>query len=161
MGGVRLISSASSIWANTGPRTKRSARMPSVLVEDLGAGDVGRHQVGRELDALEAQVEDLGQRAHQQRLGETGHAGQQAVPAGEQGHQHLVDRPLLADDHLAQFAQDASVLPATRAATSSADSGFCCAMSFTRSSCLGRRSVVVVREPRAPDPEPPSQCVSV
>ena len=30
-----------------------------VVLEDVGAGDVGRHQVGRELDALERQVQDL------------------------------------------------------------------------------------------------------
>ncbi len=34
-----------------------------VLLEDLGAGDVRRHEVRRELDALERQVQRLGQRA--------------------------------------------------------------------------------------------------
>ena len=55
LGGVRLISSASTMLAKIGPWTKRNSRRPAlVLVEDHGAGDVGRHQVGRELDALEA-----------------------------------------------------------------------------------------------------------
>ena len=31
-----------------------------VVLQDVGAGDVGGHQVGRELDALERQVQDLG-----------------------------------------------------------------------------------------------------
>ena len=108
LGGVRLISSASITFAKTGPRTKRSARAPPVLVEDLGAGDVGRHQVRRELDALEAQVEDLGERADQQRLGQAGHAGQQAVAAGEERDQQLLDDVVLADDHLAQLLADAA-----------------------------------------------------
>ena len=55
--------------------------MPVLLVEDLGAGDVGRHQIRRELDALEAQVENLGERLDQQRLRQTRHAGEQAVAA--------------------------------------------------------------------------------
>ncbi len=77
-----------------------------ILVEDLRAGDVGRHQVGRELDALEAQVENLRQRLDQQRLREAGHAGDQAVAAAKQRHQHLVDDVVLADDDLAEFGED-------------------------------------------------------
>ena len=37
----------------------------ALVVEDLGARDVGRHQVRGELDALEAQVQNLGQRLDQ------------------------------------------------------------------------------------------------
>ena len=48
-----------------------------------------------------------GQRADEQRLGEAGHAGQQAVPAGEEGREHEIDGGFLAHDHLAQFGQDA------------------------------------------------------
>ena len=77
-----------------------------ILVENLGAGDVRRHQVGRELDALEAQVENLRDRLDQQRLGEAGHAGDQAVAAAKHRHQHFVDDLVLADDHLAKFGED-------------------------------------------------------
>ena len=45
---------------------------------------VGGHQVGRELDARERQLQRLGQRAHQQRLAQAGDAFQQHVPAREQ-----------------------------------------------------------------------------
>ncbi len=76
------------------------------LVEDLGAGDVGRHQVGRELDALEAQVEDAGERLDEQRLGQPGHAGEQAVAAGEERDEHLIDDLVLADDDLPQLLED-------------------------------------------------------
>ncbi len=76
------------------------------LVEDLGARDVGGHQVGRELDALEAQVQNLGQRLDQQRLGQARHAGDQAVPAREERHQDLIDHLVLPDDDLAQLRQD-------------------------------------------------------
>ena len=82
LGGVRLISSARMTLANSGPC--RNLNMPLagglVFLQHLGAGDVGRHQVGRELDAAEAQVERIGQRADHQRLGQAGHADQQAWP---------------------------------------------------------------------------------
>ena len=42
----------------------------------------------------------------EQRLGKAWHAGDQAVAAAKQRHQHLVDHFVLADDHLAQFRQD-------------------------------------------------------
>ena len=75
----------------------------AVLLDDLGAEDVGRHQVGRELDAVELQVDALGERLDQQRLGEPGHAAQQAVAAGEERDQDLADDALLADDRLGQL----------------------------------------------------------
>ena len=76
------------------------------LLEDLGAGDVGRHQVGCELNSLELQVKDLGDRANQQGLRQPGRAGDQAMAAGEQADQELMRRLLLADDHLRELALD-------------------------------------------------------
>ena len=71
-----------------------------VLLEDLGADDVGRHQVRRELDAAEVQRQRLAERAHEQRLAEAGHAFEQAVAAGEQADEELLDHLVLADDDL-------------------------------------------------------------
>ena len=56
---------------------------------------------------LNVEVEDLGERLDQQRLGQPGHAGDQAVAAGEQRDQHLIDDLVLADDDLAQLGEDA------------------------------------------------------
>ena len=84
------------------------ARSP-VFLDHLGAGDVRRHQVGRELDAAELQREGVGQRADQQRLGQTRHAHQQAVSAGEHGHQQFFHHPPLADDHPAKLLGDQPV----------------------------------------------------
>ena len=69
-----------------------------VFLQHVGARDVGGHQVGRELDALEAQVEHARKRADEQRLGQARHADQQHVAAAEDGDQHLFDHLLLADD---------------------------------------------------------------
>ena len=45
-----------------------------IFFDDVGAGDVGGHQVRRELDALEYQAERLRDGADQQRLGRAGQA---------------------------------------------------------------------------------------
>ena len=78
------------------PQLARAAG--AVFVEDLGAGDVAGHQVGRELDAVEFQRQRLRQRVHHQRLGQPRHAFQDAVAAGEDGHQQLLDDLVLPDD---------------------------------------------------------------
>ena len=78
---------------------------PAVLVlfQDIGAGDVRRHQVGSELDSFKLDVEDAGQGADHQGLGQARHAHQQAVAAGEDGGEHLLDHIRLTDDHFLQF----------------------------------------------------------
>ena len=78
LAGARLISSARMMWAKSGPfLTWKSWRL---LVEDHGADHVGGQQVGRELDAGERGVDDLGERAHGERLGQPGHALEQMWP---------------------------------------------------------------------------------
>ena len=77
----------------------------AVLLYDFGAGDVGGHQVGRELDAMKRQVHRAGQRADHQCLGQPRHTFQQAVPAAEQGDQQLVDHLVLAHDDARQLVQ--------------------------------------------------------
>ena len=100
LGGVRLISSARRMLAKIGPWTKRRVAPAGrrVFLEDVGAGDVGGHQVGRELDALEVEVERLGQGRDHERLGEARHAEEQGVAAAEERHEHQLDDPALADD---------------------------------------------------------------
>ena len=44
----------------------------------------------------------------EQRLGQAGHADEQAVAAGEERDQQLIDGLLLADDDLAQLGADAA-----------------------------------------------------
>ena len=76
------------------------------FLEDLRAGDVRRHQVGRELNPLKLQVEDLRDRADEQGLRQPGRTGDQAMTAGKQADQELMRRLLLADDHLGKLALD-------------------------------------------------------
>ena len=80
--------------------------MARLFVEDLRTRDVRRHQVGRELDALEGQVQNLRDGLDEQRLGKTRHACNQTVTAGEQRHQDLIDHVVLADDDLPDLRED-------------------------------------------------------
>ena len=71
---------------------------PVVGAEDLGAGHVGRHEVGRALDAREARVEAGGERLDGAGLGEARRALDQQVPAGEDADGEPLDQPLVADE---------------------------------------------------------------
>ena len=65
----------------TGPG--RNDELLRLLIEDVRAEEIGRHQVGRELDAAEAAAEQARQREREQRLAGAGHAFEQHVAAGE------------------------------------------------------------------------------
>ena len=73
------------------------------LFQHVRPGDVRRHQVGRELNSLEADVEDPGDRADHERLGQPRHADQEHVAPGEDRRQDQLDHLALADDHLVQL----------------------------------------------------------
>ena len=72
--------------------------LAALLDEDVRAGDVGRHQVRRELDPVERAVDDVGDRPDEHRLAEAGHALEQDVAVGEEAGQRLADEVALADD---------------------------------------------------------------
>ncbi len=78
-----------------------------VLLQNIRAGHVCGHEIRRELDPFEGQAQRLGQGAHQQRLGGTRHAGDQAMAAHQQGDQQALDHLVLTDDDLAHLAADA------------------------------------------------------
>jgi hypothetical protein len=69
-----------------------------VFLDDLGAGDVGGHQIGRELDAAEAEVHRIGERFDEERLRKAGHAFEQAVTTGGEGDEELLNDGLLSDN---------------------------------------------------------------
>ena len=79
------------------------------LLEQLRADDVARHQIGRELDALETERQRLREAAHEQRLREARHADEQAVAARKKAHEQQPDDRLLADHDLAEFRGDPRV----------------------------------------------------
>ena len=89
-GVVRLISSARTMFAKTGPGLNSNCL--GLRVEDRDAQHVAGQQVGRELDAAELAVDAAGQRPGQDGLADAGHVFDQHVPAGEQPDQQQIDR---------------------------------------------------------------------
>ena len=61
-----------------------SASSWSTSVPVMSAGK----QIGRELHAPERELERLGERRHEERLGEPGHAHEERVPARQERHEH-------------------------------------------------------------------------
>lgn len=57
------------------------------------------------MNAVEFEVEDLGDGAHKERFCESGHADDQAMRPTEKGDQKLFDDIILPDDHLVDFLQ--------------------------------------------------------
>ena len=94
--GARLISSAKRSCAKMGPATKVNAF--ALPVEDVRAGDVARHQVRRELDALEARTRDGREHARDQRLAEARRAFDEHVTLREEADEDAVDELVLPDD---------------------------------------------------------------
>jgi hypothetical protein len=106
-GAVDLVGEQQVAEHRAGDEAKVALAGRLVLLEDLAAGDVGGHEVGRELHARELEVEGLGQAADEQGLGEAGHADEQAVAAAEQAHEQQVDDALLADDAAVELLDEA------------------------------------------------------
>ena len=94
--------------AKSGPlhEAERAVAGGLVLLEDVRAGDVRGHQVRRELDAVEGQVEHVRQRGDEQRLGQAGHAHEEAVAAAEERDEQVLDHVALADDALLDLLDD-------------------------------------------------------
>ena len=58
---------------------------------------------------IELEVKNLGNRFHQQRLGQAGRAGDEAMATGEERDEQFLNHGVLADDGLAQLGLDGGV----------------------------------------------------
>src|SRR5205085_873603 len=83
-----------------GDKTRGAAACRAVFFYNFSASDVRRHQVGRELYAVKAQVKGLSERFDEQGLSESGHAAQQTVAAARERDHALVYDLSLPDDDL-------------------------------------------------------------
>ena len=77
------------------------------LAVDARADEVGRHEVGGELDAGERALDRGRERLGGERLREAGHALQEAMPPREQAHHESFDHAVLPDDDALDFEQGA------------------------------------------------------
>src|SRR3954447_11098027 len=80
-------------------RAELGVEAAGVLAVDPCADEVGGHQVGRELEALERPAERIRERLDGQRLGEARDALEQHVPTGQQRHEQPLEHRLLTHDH--------------------------------------------------------------
>ena len=76
----------------------------AVGVEHGAAGDIGRQQVGCELHALGAEVQELREALDQLGFSESRQAFEQNVTAGEHAGEDQIDQFLLAEQHLVEAA---------------------------------------------------------
>ena len=74
-----------------------------IFLDHFRTENVGRHQIRRELNAVEPQIHRLRQLLDQERLGQTRNAAQEAMAAGQKGNQDLSDDALLPDDGLREL----------------------------------------------------------
>ena len=69
--------------------------VPAHLIEHRSSDDVGREQIGGELDSPEVGVNRLRQRPHHEGLGQAGKTLQEDVPSGQKGDEQPLDRSIL------------------------------------------------------------------
>ena len=74
-----------------------------ILNHHLGANDVGGHQIGRELNAGEVELQRLAKRLEQEGFPQPGNAFQQNVPADEQCGENTFDQLFVTDDSAPQL----------------------------------------------------------
>ena len=73
------------------------------LFQNVGAGDVRRHQVGCELNPAKVHIQQFGDCAHHESLGQSGNADQKTMPTRKDRGQNLINDSVLTDDHLVKF----------------------------------------------------------
>ena len=100
LGVVRLISSASRMLVNIGPRLNSNCCSMRRVHRD--AQHVGGQHVAGELHALKAAIESAGQGLSERGLADPGDAFNQQVSAGENGNQRQADDVVLAANDFAQ-----------------------------------------------------------
>jgi hypothetical protein len=84
----------------------RQREAAGLEIEQIGAEQISRHHVRRELDTAELQRQAGGERLRQQCLRGAGHAFEQYMPSAHQAGQHQVDHIVLTDHRFADLAAD-------------------------------------------------------
>ena len=86
-------------------RPQHGAEFTGFLVVHARAHQIGRQQVGRELDSFEAAAHGLRQRVHREGFGQSGDALDEQVALRQDGHQNAFQKSILADHHAFDFIQ--------------------------------------------------------
>ena len=84
-------------------RAQHGGEFAAALVIDAGADQIGRHQIGGELDALEAAAHGARQGGDREGLGQAWHAFDQQMTAGQKCDHDPFQEMILADHDLLHF----------------------------------------------------------
>jgi hypothetical protein len=84
-------------------RTEVHGELGALRLEDHGADDVARQQIGGELNPFELQADRRAQAPHEQGLREARKPLEQDMSVSEQRNQHALDHRILADDRFAHL----------------------------------------------------------
>ena len=101
LAGARFTSSANNRSQKMGPG--ENWKVAECGLEHVDADNVGRHQIGGKLDAVELAADGQRQGPHQQRLGRSRRAFQEHVASRQQRHNGLVQHAVQTDDYLRQL----------------------------------------------------------
>jgi hypothetical protein len=96
------MASSSAAWVRGAVQRERAGRH----VEDVRSRNVGWHEVGGALHALESEAADARQRLDRKRFGEAGHAFDDGVSPAQENLKQLVGEIALANQDLRQFGMD-------------------------------------------------------
>ena len=91
-------------------KLKRFATAFRIILQNVGTGDVGRHQVRSKLNSPESKLQNRGDGAAQQGLGQTRNATQQTMASAKHGDQQLIHHFVLPDNDLTEFAPALQVI---------------------------------------------------
>ena len=78
----------------------------TVFFDNVRSGDVGRHQVGSELNALEFQIQSIRDGFDQKRFCQTRDTRNHGMSTHKKRGEHLVDDAILADDLFTDFLKN-------------------------------------------------------
>src|ERR671920_742958 len=107
-GGVRLISSASTMFAKIGPGANTICRRPVVVSSWMMSVPVMSDGIRSGVNWMRLNFRSSTREGvDEQRLRQPRHADDEAVAADEQRQEHFRDHVVLPDDQLAQLADDA------------------------------------------------------
>ena len=77
-----------------------------IFLNDVGSGNVGRHQIRSELDPFETQVQNLRESFDQKRFCQARNSRNHGMSPDHQRNHHLVNHVILGNDDLSEFLQD-------------------------------------------------------
>ena len=88
-------------------RTRDERERALLAVQDARSRDVARHEIRRELQALEARARHLGERARDQGFAQTRRAFDEDMTARDRSDEQAEDEVFLTDHHLRHLRADA------------------------------------------------------